>query len=146
MKSWQSHNRMTDSSTTTAPILDLIAGGCWARRQLRGGIKDVSVALKPMKLLTIMVGVVFIGPLELQELDVRFLHDHQADSGSDCGGLMALMPASHSYKTLPLAIFIHEVTGSRAGVKLPLGVESPVKVESRVGQGLHMSIMIGPVY
>jgi len=35
---------MADSSTTTAPILDLIAGGCWARRQLSNGIRYISVA------------------------------------------------------------------------------------------------------
>ena len=32
---------MADSSTTAGPILDLIAGGCWARRQLRAGIRYV---------------------------------------------------------------------------------------------------------
>ena len=35
---------MADSSTTTAPILDLIVGGCWARRQLSNGIRYISVA------------------------------------------------------------------------------------------------------
>jgi len=125
---------MADSYTTTAPILDLIAGGCSARHQLRSGIKDVSVASEPMKSLTIM-GVVFIGTtLALPELDVRFLHDHWADSGSDCGRLLASTPASQCYKILPPAIFIHEVTGSQ------------VPVESPVGEGLLMSIMIGPVY
>jgi len=86
---------MADSSTTTAPILDLIAGGCWARRQLRSGIKDVSVASELVKSLTIM-GVVFISTstLALPELNVRFLHDHWADSGSDCGRLLASTPAS----------------------------------------------------
>jgi len=43
---------MADSSTTTAPILNLIAGDCWARRQLRSAIKDVSVASKPRKSLS----------------------------------------------------------------------------------------------
>jgi len=85
---------MTDSSTATAPILGLIAGGCWARRQLRRGIKDVSVASEPMKSLTIMVGVVFRGPLALPELDVRFLHDHWAYSGYDCGRLLGSTLAS----------------------------------------------------
>jgi len=85
---------MADSSTTTAPILDLIAGGCWARRQLGSGIKDVSVASEPMKSLTIM-GVVLIGStLALPELDGRFLHDYRADSGSDCGRLLASTPPS----------------------------------------------------
>jgi len=32
---------MPDSSTTAGPILDLIAGGGWARRQLRAGIRYV---------------------------------------------------------------------------------------------------------
>jgi len=34
---------MADPSTTTAPILDLIAGGCWARRQPSNGIRYISV-------------------------------------------------------------------------------------------------------
>jgi len=85
---------MADSSTTTAPILDLIAGGGWARHQLGSAIKDISVASEPMKSLTIM-GVVFIGStLALPELDGRFLHDHWADSGSDCGRLLASTPPS----------------------------------------------------
>jgi len=75
---------MADASTATGPILDLIEGDCWARRQQRSSIKDVSVTSKPMKSLT-LVGVVFIGTLALPELDVRFLHDRWADSGSDCG-------------------------------------------------------------
>jgi len=75
---------MADSSTTARPILDPIAGECWARRRLRGGIKDVSVASKLMKLLTLL-GVVFIGTLAIPELDGRFLHNHCFDPGSDCG-------------------------------------------------------------
>jgi len=43
---------MADSSTTTAPILNPIAGDCWARRQLRSGIKGVSLASKPRKSLS----------------------------------------------------------------------------------------------
>jgi len=65
---------MQDSSTTAGPILDLIAGECWARHQLRSGIKDASVASKLRKLLT-LVRVVFIGTLAIPELDGRFLHD-----------------------------------------------------------------------
>jgi len=84
---------MSDSSTTARPILDLIAGDCWARRRLRSGIKDVSVASKLMKSLA-LVGVGFIGILALPELDVRFLHDRWADSGSDCGRLLGSMLAS----------------------------------------------------
>jgi len=60
MECWRSQNSMTDSSSTTAPIMDLIAGDCWARRQLHRGIKDVSVASNLMKSLT-HVGVDFIG-------------------------------------------------------------------------------------
>jgi len=85
---------MADSSITAGPILDLIAEGCWARRQLRRGIKDVSVASEPMKSLTIMVGVVCRGPLALPELDVRFLNNHWANSGSDCRKLLGSMPAT----------------------------------------------------
>ena len=59
---------MADSSTTTAPILDLIAGECWARRQLHRGIKDVSVASKLRKSLT-LVRVVFIDTLAIPDLD-----------------------------------------------------------------------------
>jgi len=51
---------MTDSSTTTAPILDLIAGDCWVGGQLRRGIKDVSVTSSLMKSLT-LVGVARVG-------------------------------------------------------------------------------------
>jgi len=78
---WRSQNSIADSATTAPPILDLIAGGCWPRRQLHNVIRY-----------------------------------------------------------FPPAIFIHEVTGSQ------VGVESRVRVESRVGEGLLMSIMIGPVY
>jgi len=46
---WRSQNSMADTSTTTAPMLDLIAGGCWARRQLHSGIKNVFVASKLRK-------------------------------------------------------------------------------------------------
>ena len=94
MESWRSENSITDPSTTTTPILDLIAQGCWARRQLRSGIKDVSVASELMKSLTIMVGVVFIDPLRLPELDLRLLRNHRADSESDCGRLLASTPDS----------------------------------------------------
>ena len=78
---------------TAQPILDLIAGDCWARCQLHSGIKDVSVASKPLISLTIM-GVVLIGLLGLPELDVRLLNDRWADSGPDCGRLLGTKPAS----------------------------------------------------
>jgi len=48
---------MADSSTTTAPILNPIAGGCWARRQLRNGLGYVPVASEPMKSLSSVQGV-----------------------------------------------------------------------------------------
>jgi len=84
---WRSQHSMADPSTTTAPILNLIAGDCWARRQLPNGIKDVSVASELMKSLT-LVRVVFIGTLETPELNGRFLHNNLTDSGSDCGILL----------------------------------------------------------
>jgi len=59
---------MPDSSTTSSPILDPIAGGCWARRRLRSGIKDVSVASELRKSLT-LVRVIFIGIVAIPELD-----------------------------------------------------------------------------
>ena len=48
---------MEDYSTTTARILILFSGGCWARRQLHAGMKYVSVAPKLMKLLSFVEGV-----------------------------------------------------------------------------------------
>jgi len=102
MECWRSQNSMAGSSTTTAPILDLIAGGCWARCRLRPGIKDASAASELMKSLTI-IGVVFLGPLVLTELDVRFLHDLWADPESDCGRLLGLTLATQRYKVRPEA-------------------------------------------
>jgi len=95
--SWRSQNSIADSSTTTSPILNLIAGGCWARRQLRSSIKDVSVASKPRNSLT-LVSVVFIDTLALPELDVRFLHNHCSDPESDCGRPLGSTPATQWYK------------------------------------------------
>jgi len=76
---------MADYSTAAGPILDLIAGDCWARCQLRSGIKDVSVASKLMKSLT-LVGVVYIRTLAIPEPDGRSLHSRFSDPGSDCRG------------------------------------------------------------
>jgi len=95
--SWRSQNSIADPSTTTSPILNLIAGGCWARRQLRSGMKDVSVASKLRKSLT-LVSVVFIDTLALPELDVRFLHNHFSDPESDCGRSLGSTPATQWYK------------------------------------------------
>jgi len=89
----RSQNPMADSSTTSPPILNLIAGDRWALCQLRSGIKDVSVTSELRKSLT-LVRVVFIDTLALPELDVRFPHNHWADSGSDCGKLLGSIPAS----------------------------------------------------
>ena len=95
--SWRSQNSIADSSTTTAPILNLIPGGCWARRQLRSGIKDVSVASILRKSLT-LVSVVFIDTLAIPELDGRLLHNHCSDPESDCGRLLGSTPATQRYK------------------------------------------------
>jgi len=97
---------MADSSTNTALILYLIAEDCWARRHLRRGQKDVSVTSEPLQSPTI-IGDMFIGTLVLREVDVRFLHDSEADSRSDCGRWLGSMPASQSYKVHLPAIFIH---------------------------------------
>jgi len=88
---------MADPSATTTPILDLIAGDCWARCQLRNGIQDVSVASKLRKLLT-HVKVVSIDTLVIPEPDGGFLHNHGSDPESDCGTLLVLMPATQPYK------------------------------------------------
>jgi len=65
---WRSKNPMADSSTTISPILSLIAGNSWPRRQLRSGIKDVSVASKLRKSLS-LVKVVFIDTPVIPDLD-----------------------------------------------------------------------------
>jgi len=41
---------MADSSTTAQPILDLLLGRRWARRQLHAGIRYVPVALILMEI------------------------------------------------------------------------------------------------
>jgi len=114
MGCWRSQNSMADCSTTTAPILDLMAGDRWARHQLRSGIKDVSVASELRKSLT-LVGVVFIGTLVIPELDGRFLHDRWTDPESDCGRLSGPTPATQRYEIHPSATFIHDVTGLNGG-------------------------------
>ena len=109
---------MSDSSTTTPPILDLIAGDCWDRCQLRSGIKDVSVASKLMKSLT-AVGVAFIDTLAIPELDGSSLHDPLADSGSDCGRLLGSIPAAQWCRIHPSTNSIHEVTGLNGVLVIP---------------------------
>ena len=106
----QPQTSMEDSSTTARPILDPITGECWARRQLRGGIKDVFVASKPIKSLTLL-GVVLIGTLSIPEPDGRFLHDRWTNPDSDCGRLSGPTRATQRYKIHPSAIFILDVTG-----------------------------------
>jgi len=109
---------MSDSSMAAEPTPDLIAGDCRARRQLRRGIQDVSVAFKPMQSLTIMV-VVFIDTLAPPGLDVRFLHNRCADSGSDCRGLLGMTPASRWYKVHISTTFIQTVRGLNGGLGIP---------------------------
>jgi len=99
---------MADSSTTTSPILDLIAGDRWARCPLRRGIKDISVASELMKSLT-LVGVVFIGILAIPELNGRFLHDQCSDPRSDCRRSLGSTPAIQWYKVSLCRIKIQEV-------------------------------------
>jgi len=60
MRYWRSQDSIADSSTTARPILDVIAGGCWARRQLRGGIRYVSIASRLKKSLSSVEGVLGI--------------------------------------------------------------------------------------
>jgi len=105
---------MASSSTTTAPILDLIAGDRWARRQLHSGIKNVSVASKLRKSLTLM-RVVFIETLAISELDGRSLHNHFSNPESDCGRLSGWTPATQWYKVRPCHIKTHEIAVFCAG-------------------------------
>jgi len=105
---------MADSSTTTVLIPNLIAGGCWARCQLRNGIGYVPVASKPMKSLT-LVGLVFTCTLAIPELDGRFLHSRLAHPGSDCGGLLGSTPATQRYKGHLCRIMTHEIAGPCGG-------------------------------
>jgi len=100
--SWRSQNSIADPSTTTTPILDLIAGECWARCQLRSDIKDLSVPSELMKSLT-LVRVVFMDSLAIPGLNGRFLHNHCSDPGSYCGRLLGLTPATQRYKVRPEA-------------------------------------------
>jgi len=99
---------MADSSTTSPPILDLMAGSCWAQRQLRGGITDLSVASKPRQSLT-LVRVVFIDHLGIPELDGGSLHNRCSVPASDCGSLLGLAPAAQWYKVCPCRIKAHEI-------------------------------------
>jgi len=114
VRHWRSQNSMVDSSTTTTPILDLIAGDCWAGGQLCSGIKDVSVASKHMKSLT-LVGVVFIDTLAIPELDRRSLHYRFSDPGSDCRRLFCATPATQWYKVRPCHIKAQEIADPCGG-------------------------------
>ena len=111
---WRSQNSIADPSTTSAPILNLIAGDRWTRCQLRSGIQDVSVASKLRKSLT-LVSVVFIDTLAISELDGRFLHNHRSDPESDCGRLLGWTPATQWYKVRPCHIKTHEIAVFCAG-------------------------------
>jgi len=111
---WRSQNSMAGSSTSTAPILNLIAGDRWARRQLHSGIKNVSVASRLGKSLTLM-RVVFIETLAISELDGRSLHNHHSDPESDCGKVSGWTPATQWYKVGPCHIKTHEIAVFGAG-------------------------------
>jgi len=94
---WQSQNSLADSSTTTALIRDPIAGGCWARRWLPNGIKDVSMASR-LRISLTLVRVVFISTLAIRELDGRFLHDRSSDPESDCVRMLGSTLATQRYR------------------------------------------------
>ena len=82
----RSKNSMAHQSTPARPNPDLIAGGGWARSQLRKGIKNLSLASELMKSLT-LVTVVFIATLTIPALYRRSLHNQSSDPESDCGVL-----------------------------------------------------------
>jgi len=70
---------MADSSTTTSPIPNLIAGGCWARCQLRNGIRYVPVTYEPRKSLSSVEGgssiklAIFYSMADIYTADGRIL-------------------------------------------------------------------------
>jgi len=97
VRCWRSKNSIADSSITTAPILDPIAGGCEARCWLRNGTKEVSVASNLTKSLT-LVRVVFIGTLAITELDGRFLNTHCSEPGPKYGRSLGPTLATQWYK------------------------------------------------
>jgi len=99
---------MSDSSITPPPILDLIAGGCSGRHQLRGGIKNVSAASKHRKSLT-LVGVDFIGTLAIPQLDGRLLYNHCFHLESDCRGSWGSTLATQRYKERRCGIKTQEI-------------------------------------
>jgi len=71
-------------------ILDLIAAGCWAKCQLRGGIRYIFFTSKLMNSPTLH-RVAF---RQVPELDGRFLYNAWAHSRYDCGGLLGSMPTT----------------------------------------------------
>jgi len=79
---------MADSSTTTTPILDLMAGGCWARRQLRNGIRYFPAASKLRKSVSSVEGVLGISGDILH--DGRLLHNCMTDFDSVYWWLLSL--------------------------------------------------------
>jgi len=104
----QSQNSMVEISTAAGPIPDLIAGGCWARSQLRNGIKDVSIASELMTSLTLLQ-LVFIGTLVISELEGRSLHTHSSDPEPDCWRLLGSTPATQWYKARLCGIATQEI-------------------------------------
>ena len=89
---WRSKNSMADCSTTIPPIQSLIAGDSWPQRQLPSSIKDVSVASRSRKSLT-LVKVVFIETWAIPELDGRSLCNQCSNPEFDCRRLFDSRPA-----------------------------------------------------
>jgi len=87
---WRSQDSMADSSTTASPIMDLSPGRHWARRQLHGCIRDVTVASIPMKSLHSLGG----GPRQAQRGCWRS-QDSMADSSTTASPIMDLSPGRH---------------------------------------------------
>ena len=60
LEGWRSLDSKADISTTTGPILDLFAGGYWARRQPSNPVRYISVASKLWKSLSSLDGVLIV--------------------------------------------------------------------------------------
>ena len=90
---------MAHSFTTTPPILNLIKGGCSARRQLRNSIRYVSLTFCA-RCIKYEAGDIVLGG--------GYLHNWSADFDSICGRLLGLTPAFQWYKVRLCHIKTHE--------------------------------------
>jgi len=101
---------MADSSTTARPNLDLIAGDCRARRQLRSGIRYVSIASELRISLSSVEGVlgitlaIFYSTADYSTTAGRILMQFAGDCGARrqlSNGIRYVSVASELRNSLP---------------------------------------------